>query len=321
MINRARVRFIVMALVYLGVSVISGFGVSFGSEVCSCPNAGDPDGSGGLGFGDMTHLINVAILNTPATFDPDCPRAREDVDCDSLVTIADLLLIVDWVFLGASPAPCDPCDCINDPPSCQPQPPTSGQAIIVESKQVTPGQSVVSIGVYIQNDVPIRAISIPLEFREITSGSYLSSFFTATMQARLASSGLAANSNIRYYNDPDTGNACSGPLSNSYGLGSDVPLTPTPPTDAVGVFAWNLFGSCLAVGTDGTPGSGTPSIELLFDVTSTGGTFEIDTCCAMPASHLGLVECATSAFYLPTFTKGVITIGTPAGCTQTTTDP
>ncbi|MCH8992977.1 MAG: HYR domain-containing protein, partial [Acidobacteria bacterium] len=73
----------------------------------------------------------------------------------------------------------------------------------------------------------------------------------------------------------------------------------------------NFLSPCLAPGSDGIPGSGTPSFILTFDVTSVDGFFEIDTCCIAPANHLTFVECVTTAGINPEFTKGVIAVGEP----------
>jgi hypothetical protein len=83
---------------------------------------------------------------------------------------------------------------------------------------------------------------------------------------------------------------------------------PSGPTDAVSVFNIGVLSGCLPPGSDGVPGTGTPSFVLTFDVTTTVGTFEIDTCCVTPNNHLLIPQCNSYVTYLPDFTKGVIEI-------------
>ena len=283
--------------------------------LCDCPCKGDPVCDGVPNIFDAMDVINVAFLGSPSVTDPLCPRARQDLDCDGLVTIADVYVLLDFLFMGQPDRSCDACICLTDPSQCQPIPPSNGNIIIVESKQVVPGQTGVQVGIYVQNvGHSVQSITLPLEIREVTPGAFITGSYSLTVQGRVAASGLTDWTELRYYDNPDGVNSCCGPVGNSYTGGSATPGTPSAPTDAVAFVGLSYTTSAMPSGSDGVPGTGTPSFVLTFDVTSTPGIFEIDTNCVTPANHLLTVEDYPLATYLPAFVKGIVTIGTPCFC-------
>jgi len=285
---------------------------------CSCPFPGNPDGSGGITTLDLALVIDVVFGGGTPTFDPDCPVAREDFNCDGVVNAIDVDLVTERVFLNGAP-PCQPCDG-TIPPVCEPGSPSVGNSLVIESKTVATGAAAVTVGCYVTNSVGIEAIVVPLELRSIHPGAFISGNFSLTVQGRLAAAGLGSGAG-RYFTTPSASNDCSGPVSQSWAVSTAAANLGSSP-DAVSYLAYGASATCMASGTDGSPGSGTPSVLLTFDVTATNGQFEIDTACVTPANHLVFIECGTRTCHLPEFTKGIITIGVPPGCaTATTTDP
>ena len=186
----------------------------------------------------------------------------------------------------------------------------AANTMLIESKSVVPGETGVTIGVYIENDVDLAGMVVPLEMREIEAGSYVASPFVFATGGRLAASGLMEFVTQAYFNTPAGSNSCSGPVSSTWSSGAGAPNADGSP-DALVWSGIQVNDPCLAAGSDGAPGSGTPSFLFTFDVTSVEGRFEIDTCCRAPSGHLVFVECGTTNPILPVFTKGVITIGNP----------
>jgi uncharacterized delta-60 repeat protein len=276
---------------------------------CNCPHPGDSDGDGLISVVDCIRIIDVGYRGElPPTFDPQCPRPREDVDCDSLVTIMDAERVIWYVFAAGDP-PCDPCMCVSNPDDCRPIPPDNGNALIVESKQVLPGQTDVEVGIYLSNeDMSLQSMVLPLEIREVTPGAFMANHYSLTRSGRLASLYSPYFELIRYYNVPATENVCCGPDGHSYTGGTLDPGVPSAPTDAISLFNVGILTGCLPPGTDGIPSAGTPSLVLTFDVTTTVGSFEIDTCCITASNHVLMSKCGTGQTHYPDFTKGIIEI-------------
>lgn len=183
-------------------------------------------------------------------------------------------------------------------------------SVVIESMPVAPGETSVTVGVYIENDVSISAIILPLEFRQLTAGAYVTNSLTLTVQGRVATSGLMDFVTLNYHPTPDA-NTCSGPISQTFGVSGSIDFV-SP--DGIFWSGLNFINPALAPGSDGSPPTGTPSFLLTFDVTNTDGIFEIDTCCMAPANHLVFVDAVIFSEITPSFTKGVITIGSGSCC-------
>ncbi|MEW5700901.1 MAG: hypothetical protein AB1792_01540 [Candidatus Zixiibacteriota bacterium] len=56
-------------------------------------------------------MVNVVVRGEALPPDPDCPRARTDVDCDGVTAMSDVVSVIDVVFSGANSAVefCNPC--------------------------------------------------------------------------------------------------------------------------------------------------------------------------------------------------------------------
>ena len=201
-----------------------------------------------------------------------------------------------------------------------------GNSVVIESKTVAPGATDVSLGVYVENNDYLLALVLPLEIREIDPGSYIANSldFDTVSSGRVGQSGLMDFWGCQYSDSFSQTFDCSGPLSHTFAPGS-----PTPPesffTNPSGIF-WhgvNAFGPCLEPGSDGSPGNGNPSFRITFDVTSTPGAFEIDTCCFAPLNSLAFVATSGGAVIcdfanyleqIPSFTKGIVTISSGCHC-------
>lgn len=177
----------------------------------------------------------------------------------------------------------------------------AANSVVVESKTISPGATGVTVGVYFTNDVCVNAITAPLEIRTVSGGAFPSANFSSSSGGRFSGANSAI---LNKKEDEDAGNACSGPTSKTWSTGgSNIDF------DGRGAIRWSIGwtgGNNLAAGSDGSPGSGTPSIALTFDVSCEEGTFEIDTCC-FASTHSAFSFCSGGGV-TPTFTKGVITL-------------
>ncbi len=192
--------------------------------------------------------------------------------------------------------------------------------VTVESKSVAVNATGVQVGVFVENDIPITAIVVPIELRSATPGTYVTTAFNfaTTPAGRVTNSPLGAagptwppaNVTARRY-AVTAAPACSGPLSNTYN-------SPAAQIDFVSPDA--VLHAAVSTGDPNAgeditllPGAdpvGTPSFVFTFNVNGVDGLIEIDTCCVRPANHLSYVDEQT-AIVAPTFTKGIITVGTP----------
>jgi hypothetical protein len=198
-------------------------------------------------------------------------------------------------------------------------------SVVIESKQVLPGATNLTVGVYFSNAIPIVALVLPLEFREIDASAYLQTVFVPQMNpaGRMWHSPLGPEhlygpsaTPIERKFDAPSGTPCSGPTSNTYQVTSNF-LVPSSPdgflfeTHSVGDEASEPDVD-LDPGME-VPGVDVPSYSFTFDVTNVSGQFEIDTCCVRPANHLMYVNRNTQAVPVQ-FTKGIISIGCFCRC-------
>jgi len=201
----------------------------------------------------------------------------------------------------------------------------AANSIVVESKSVPRGKSGVTVGVFFTNDVLLQAIVVPLEIRSIDTGAFMAHSLVATGQGRFAVFAGSAGWTIQRF----LGNKSIYPdefacATDSTGLvwggadarsGSDSILAFVSPDALLYVVVGMTDSSMLAPGSDGAPGSGTPSVVLTFDVTTTAGRFEIDTTCVAQDNHVVFVrEPLPNVWVVPSFTKGVVTIGCACAC-------
>ncbi len=178
-------------------------------------------------------------------------------------------------------------------------------SVIVESKTVPAGAHDVTIGVRMANDLDLTALAVPLQIREITPGSFIT---------RLALSWGGRADTVM----------TDGVINNQYatqnftcqlgGFGfGDIVATHRDSSRAVGTSPEGvLFARVRVYSRPLLPGSDVePSMRLIFNVTSTPGTFEIDTTCTRWNNHLAfahLTSAGATVRVVPAFTKGIITI-------------
>jgi len=77
---------------------------------CDCPFVGDLDTNGVISISDVVLLVNIAFRGAPmAPGDPNCPlTTRADVNCNGVVSVSDVVTIVNTAFRGSDDR-CDPC--------------------------------------------------------------------------------------------------------------------------------------------------------------------------------------------------------------------
>ncbi|MEW5701763.1 MAG: Ig-like domain-containing protein [Candidatus Zixiibacteriota bacterium] len=206
-------------------------------------------------------------------------------------------------------------------------------AVWVESKSVHPGDTDVTIGVWVVNDTPLTAFVMPLEFRDTdANGSYImgSCVFSAPPDRRISASALTSSVSKIVYGTPTDTNChagggfplCSGPVAHAYNTSSPVDFTSPDGFLWAGVSTsapphlWYLpSGSDSAAGVhhgwpqdgDSTPYLAGPSFEFVFDVDSVPGSFEIDTACTCPNNHLQGTDLSFAGVMFA-FRRGIVTI-------------
>lgn len=279
---------------------------------CDCPALNDPNHNGiPFEIGDWVRMTYLAFGGESSETTPTCPCSDGDVDCNGLIDVVDLVRMV-HVISGQDDGSgvCVPtADCsIGDCPPLAVE--ASGGNIAIESKVVLAGAQDVEIGIYLDNNRALSALTLPLELRTIDGGFVYDCEMLIPASSRVPQSGSNSTVPLRLFH-PQVAliNSCSGPVSNTFDQWDTIPpgQFPSPFGMLWACFAPDTTG-CIPAGSDGTPGSGNPSIKLVADIASFSGAFEIDTCCIAPGTHLAMVECGGDTVYTPTFTKGVITV-------------
>jgi hypothetical protein len=201
-------------------------------------------------------------------------------------------------------------------------PASSSNSVYIGPKTIVLGDSA-DMGIFVSNAVPIQGLVLPLEVRPVTPGAYPGPGWSIkeNPNGRVNKSPLGdANPDsvsgwpeaVRVSRTTCIASAppCSGPVSGTYATDIDSCLD----TDLPRAF---LF----AAASSGVPSAGQPTTmpagddALVYDSASFQlhigvpplGTFEIDTCCWLPANHLSFIASDISLI-VPTFTKGVVTV-------------
>ncbi len=165
----------------------------------------------------------------------------------------------------------------------------SANSVVVESKTVAPNGSV-TIGVYITNDITIETINIPLEIRSATGGAFIANTLSGMAQGRALTflTTSVARDSVK------TGGCYPAP--------ADGPNFVTP--DMIRFQSGG--GMPLTSGSDGSPGSGTPSYTISLGVNCEEGTFIIDTLCFN--SQRLFFDPTPGTPFVPGFTPGTVTV-------------
>ncbi|MEW5875207.1 MAG: dockerin type I domain-containing protein [Candidatus Zixiibacteriota bacterium] len=181
-----------------------------------------------------------------------------------------------------------------------PQPPADA-AVVVQSLFCYPGDEI-SVGIYTANDFEAYSVVIPLEIREVTSGSYISSL--QLVNPVPGSRMVDYLSDIVVSNTYPLRDAASPPCLDGY---QTIGLPDYISPDGLMLARQRIQGLNLPPGSDFSFQLGVPSFRLDMTVTETPGVFEIDTTCVTPANRL-LFVAITHQGIRPSFTKGTITI-------------
>lgn len=182
--------------------------------------------------------------------------------------------------------------------------------VTIQSRSVPAGAGFVTVGIYLQNDVALAAVVLPLEIRSVTSGSFIADTLVVNAANRLTTH-LTGYTVKSYFPSEDNNRfwECGGGGYKTRGLPDFI-----NPDAFFYVVNVGQEDSVLSPGTDGAPPGGSPSALVSFGVTSTNGTFEIDTTCITPANHLLFVTSSPIVGIVPGFTKAVIEIGCECDC-------
>lgn len=301
-VKRHRV-FGISVLLLVCIPVFGTLG-SLNSYACDCPFQGDIDASGTHDAVDLNLLLNTMMYGDPDTQDPDCPTTRSDFNGNGFVDVVDLVQLSGYLFLAQAP-PADPCTCGY--PCAYTYDPPDGNSVVVESKAVNVGETNVTVGVKITNDAPLGSLVAPLAIRELSPGAFISSLKVSFGDRLPATGGPLIEIPItNQYATNDGTCKATGPSGFGTLTNGDTlihPVTGSP--HGILCSRTKVFSSALAPGSDNTG-----SIILTFDVSSTPGAFEIDTTCTDPSNHLLFVEDIWPPRpIVPSFTKGVVTIG------------
>jgi hypothetical protein len=185
----------------------------------------------------------------------------------------------------------------------------AANSIFIQSRVVVADAAGVEVGIYIENDVDLLSMNLPLEIRQLSGTAFVTENVTFSVQGRVGASGLTGFQTLLYNPSPQGSNSCSGPTTNTYlgGTNSSTGFGTSPD----GIF-WNGTATTtpLASGSDGTPGSGVPSFLLVFDVNGCSGRFIIDTCCFAPANHVAFVDQLVNPI-ATTISRGTIFLTAP----------
>lgn len=279
---------------------------------CDCPAVNDPNHNGiPFEIGDWVRMAYLAFGGEPNTITPLCPCSDGDVDCSGLIDVVDLIRMIhvisgqdDGSGMCVPNAECSIGDC---PPLAVD---ASGGNIVVESKVVIAGAQNVEIGIYLDNSRALSAVTLPLELRTIDGGFVSDCEILIPASSRIPQSSTNSIVPLRLFHPQAASvNSCSGPASNTFDQWDTIPPGQFPsPFGALWACIAPDTVACIPAGSDGAPGSGSPSLKLSADIAAFSGSFEIDTCCIAPGTHLALVGCGGDTAYAPTFTKGVITV-------------
>ena len=182
----------------------------------------------------------------------------------------------------------------------------------VESKTVAPNATGIMVGLFLTNDVDYLALTVPVEFRTVSNGAFITGSAPTDLQNniptanRVGSSPLMTSVTKNRYPTPG-GTACSGPTSHTYATSGAIDYV--SPDGFLFALVSTASDEPIALTPGSDPsGSDNASFNFVFNVNDKSGDFEIDTCCMRPANHLEGTDRDVNSVPIE-FTKGVVTIG------------
>ena len=186
----------------------------------------------------------------------------------------------------------------------------AANSVVIESKTVQPGETGVTIGVFMENDDFLVAVALPFEIRTVTGSAFISdnAVFQVNPLGRVSGSSLEDFVVRNYYGrktedlDPFF-NACGPVAYAEFGDSPDIEPEFYISPDAILWVGFNTVSPAFPLGSDGA----LPSFSLIADVTTDHGTFEIDTVCVFRSNSLLFIG-ENQDLVIPSFIKGVITI-------------
>lgn len=177
----------------------------------------------------------------------------------------------------------------------------AANSVVVESRTMATNAVDCPIHVWMENDVDLQGVVVPLVIREVSPGTFISALKLSWAE-RIYPGGPISDIFYSYqFADPNGECEPGGfgqPATSDDTLKHSVAASP----EGVMFVAIKVFSPNLPPGTDVTG-----SMVLTVDATGPAGTFEVDTTCVDPNSHLYFVNAQLSSPFVPSFTKGVIT--------------
>jgi hypothetical protein len=199
----------------------------------------------------------------------------------------------------------------------------------VESKRVD-ANSTDTIGVYINNDQPLVALTLPLEIRSRDAAAYMDSAafkWEIIPGGRLDQSPLGPNNPAgppatptnRKFAAPSLDSGCvTGPASakiysRGYVTSAANPNFISPDAVLLATYSTGIEADGDDIDLDpGEDAPGSPSVRLIFKVNGGPGIFTIDTCCVAPFNHLTFVVKPADSKPV-NFEHGIVGIDVDAG--------
>lgn len=178
------------------------------------------------------------------------------------------------------------------------------------------------IGVYIENDINIQGLTLPLEIRTVTGNAFITGLsawgFNPGSRGANSPLGGAAEDGFSWpapqlvlarLDSAAASNTCSGPTSNTFAQ-AKAQIGFTSPDC---VFLASVSTGDPGIGEQiflvpGADAPGAPSIRMTVTLNGNQGIFEIDSCCRTPANHVEFID-ENVGSVTPQFKKGRIGIG------------
>jgi hypothetical protein len=188
----------------------------------------------------------------------------------------------------------------------------AANSVVVDSMTVQGGTQNVRIGIFLNNDVNLRNIVLPLTLRSLSGGAFITEMaLMRNIDGRLDSTLTTINIINGYYADADTAIACKAATDTTGGF-KNIAWSGTASHPVVEPPVACIFGLGLITPDEAPLGSGsdglTPSLLITVDIGSSTGEFDVDTTCTAPSNHLLFVQDVINTPIVPEFTKGTITV-------------